>query len=187
MSMSKSLFFSLVLLLATFLSAYADEPDGDKKLSLTVGGQYAFFLNGSSLSAVHGPGVFASIGYDLSQRSSLVLSWAHQKISLYGADGTEDLASLSYKYWLTNSQKWRPWVQAGAGYEHETYEENWLGYRYRYSSSDTQMNFGGGVRYELTKDIGIDASALLYKEGAPWKWSGRTKLITTSLGADIKF
>lgn len=191
--MSKALLFSLVLLFATFLSAFAGDTTGttdaatERKFSLTLGGMYGFMLNGTSLRAAHAPGLTAVLDYSLSSRSSLLLSWANQKIDYGSYQVTDNLISLGYKYWLTDSKAWRPWVQAGAGYVWERYEEEWLGAHYRYSTGDFQLNFGGGIRHELTENVGLDASVLLYKSGAPWNWSDRSKLITTSLGADVKF
>jgi hypothetical protein len=189
--MSKSLFFALVMLLATFLSAYADEAS-DKKLSLGVGATYGFETYDTHLHGTQTPGFSITLDYALDTRSSLFLNYTRQTIK-YDGDYrvTKNLATLGYKYWLTDSQKWRPWVQAGAGYDrrHSEFSYDWQGshYNYEYNTGDFQISFGGGVRYELQKNLGATASAVLYKDGAPWHWRYQAKLLSTSIGLEYNF
>jgi hypothetical protein len=188
--MKRIMLFSLALFSCTAASAFAEDLSENataKKLSLTVGAMYGFTLNGNTLRAAHSPGLTAVLGYDLTPRSTLLASWAHQAFR-YGSDTiTDDNFSLGYKYWLTDSQSWRPWVQVGAGYVWEKFDEEWLGSHYRYGTGNFQMNAGGGLRHQLTENIGIDASALLYKSGPPWKWNYSSKVLATSLGIDVGF
>ena len=197
--MSKGLFFSLVLLLATFLSAYAEEPaqgEAENKFSLGAGTSYgraAYY--GTHFDRGSTPGVNASLGYALSRRSSLVLGLDRQHFNdQYGSDHystTYTSLLLGYKYWLNDSETWRPFVQASAGYSWIHTVASFGGDASVFNYNDTRgkfaMQVGGGVRYSLFKQIGLDASAMLNKFGNPVGWTRNEKILTGSFGADVTF
>jgi hypothetical protein len=178
--------FSIALLLSTLCVAFANAESSEaevKKFSVTMGGMYTLLVNGSHLSELRGPGISLSLDYALDTRSSLFLNaTAFGRVS-------DKFGSIGYKYWLADPAKFRPWVQLGAGYvwnrSTDSFQltRNYDGAR----NSDVQFSFGGGLRYELTSSVGLDAAAVLYKAGAPWRWIGYTKVLATSLGADVRF
>jgi hypothetical protein len=174
----------MMVSLALFLPRNASADDtGASKYSFSTAATYGFLVNGSRVRSSRGGGISLSFDYALDTRSSVFVNY--NAFATHGGS----LGSVGYKYWLTELQKLRPWVQVAAGYLWNKStdifpEPNHEGVEH---ANDVQFSFGGGVRYAIGKDIGLDASAVVFKAGAPWRWSSSSKLVSTSLGADIIF
>lgn len=174
--------FMLVSLgLYSTTSAFAE--DGTSRYSFSTAGTYSFLVNESRLRSSRGTGVSLSFDYAMAPHSSLFVGY-----NAFAVEG-DSFGSLGYKYWFDGFGKFRLWMQAAAGYlwNKSTAVFPEPAHEGRERENDVQFSFGGGVRYAVAKDIGLDASAAVFKAGAPWKWTNSSKLITTSLGADIIF
>jgi len=158
----------------------------DEQFELGLSTAYAA---GMSVASSWRPGVGIFFGYKLSPRSTLGLKYDSR---LHGADGeriryTE--IAISYKYWLAFGRKWSPYLQVSAGYVRTSPSElvtvpGWLQTERTYESrGDFNLQLGGGYRYSLLKDVGLDLGLHLDNVGA--KLNG-TFLVGT-FGVDVAF
>jgi opacity protein-like surface antigen len=185
----------ILLILATTSALAEDTPEtpasteeSPKKFELNVAGSYSVSPNERGSRK---PGLGLFLGYKLSPWSTLGLKFDSRA---HGSGGFHDdytELTLSYKYWLALGKKWSPYVQAGAGYARVSNttigarpggarEE--VGFPLR---GELALQAGGGYRYALTKDAGLDFGMHLHSLGAPW--SLREKFIVSKIGLDVAF
>lgn len=188
----------LVLLILATSSAFAEDPpamavsasaaESPKEFELGVSGSY-----GLGLTDRHSrkPGLGLFLGYKLSPWSALGLKFDSRGNGSGGFHDDYTELTLSYKYWLALGKTWRPYVQFGAGYARVSntvigarpgWEREELGNAAR---GELALQAGGGYRYALTKDAGLDFGMQLHSLGAPW--SLREKFIVSKIGLDVAF
>lgn len=166
----------------------ASSAESPKKFELGVSGSY-----GLGLVDRHSrkPGLGLFLGYKLSPWSTLGLKFDSRGNGSGGFHDDYSELTLSYKYWLALGKTWRPYVQFGAGYARVSntvigarpgWEREELGHATR---GELAMQAGGGYRYAITKDAGLDFGVHLHSLGSPW--SLNEKFIVSKIGLDVAF
>lgn len=135
------------------------------------------------------PGLGLFLGHKLSLWSTLGLKYDFRSQGAGGAHLDYEEFTLSYKRWLALG-RWSPYLQVGAGYARLRFAQahntgNGTEMRNLVDRGDFAFQLGGGYRYSLTKDVGLDLGLHYHGAGAPWNWYD--KYLVSKIGLDVMF
>lgn len=183
----------LLLLLSPAATAIADDlpaaqsnAEEARRFELNVAGSYSVgILDHSSRK----PGLGLFLGYKLSPWSTLGLKFDSRGQGGRGAHLDFEEYTLSYRRWLALG-RWSPYLQAGAGYGRVRYAQaHSTGYgtemRNVGERGDFAFQLGGGYRYSLTRDVGLDLGLHYHGIGSPWNF--HDKYLVSKIGLDVSF
>jgi len=175
----------------SYADAFAAPEEKPKNFEFGLSSSYGLGFSDQS-SGRPGLGIF--FGYKLNQKSTLGLKLDSRRHGsrAYRADYTE--IALTYKYWLGSGRKWNPYLLAGAGYVRRTLTEfsaepGWAETRRTLpSSGDLTLQIGGGYRYALFKDVGLDFGLNLHSlNSVSSPFSLDEKFLVGRVGVDLAF
>ncbi len=170
----------------SYADAFAVPVENSKKFELGLSTSYAA---GMSVASSSNPGVGIFFGYKLSPRSTLGLKFDSRSHGSRGGRERYTEIALSYKYWLAFGRKWSPYLQVSAGYVRTSTTElvtvpGWLQTERTYENrGDINLQLGGGYRYSLLRDVGLDLGLHLDNVGA--KLNGT--FLVGNVGVDVAF
>jgi opacity protein-like surface antigen len=170
----------------SYADAFAAPEEKPKKFELGLSASYGAGL-GQASSSRPGYGIF--FGYKLNPRSTLGLKLDFRRHASGGNIDDYTEIAISYKYWLALGRKWSPYLQAGAGYVSTRSSKaasmpGFLATEQTYAShNDVSLQLGGGYRYSLLKDVGLDLGLHLHSVGANLNGT----FLVGRVGVDVAF